>query len=256
MRIVRLANLLELKYNFTSQAGLADIMGQVKSDLISAYNLYVNSQTAKEPVLAMVAQMGEPFTVSFVHNMNKMIANLDVLAESPALLFNSINKMLGAIQEVKDDKDKTVRNFIHDSIRVTKQSEKNYRELVKSKFETMLYRLSHILEKQAKTLKVFLPKEVELAGGGVLPERKELSKDKLRMFLMTPAAQKYGLHSLDILEKVLSDPELKEKLTTLINAVDRGHVPADGPEIAEATQEIMDWFKSKQTNAKQFEDVE
>lgn len=253
MRTVRLANLFELKYNLKSEAAsLPEMMNDIKRDLISAYNHYVNASTAKEPVLQIVADLGEPFSKSLIHNMDKTIANIDVLAESPILLFKVVNNMLGAIQEVKDDPEKRVRNTIHDSIRVTKQSDRNYRELLKSKFEMTLYRLSSVLEKQAKILKAFLPKDIPLAGGVVSPERKQLSRDKLLAFSRTPAAQMYGLNSLDVLERVLFYDDLRQKLTTLINAVDRGHVPVDGPEIKAETRQIMESFKNRETNAKEF----
>jgi len=242
-----------MKYDLKSEASsLSDVMVPIKENLISAYNLYVNSNTAKEPVLQIVADLGEPFSKNVIKKMESIIANIDVLAESPALLFNMINNLLGSIQEFKDDPEKKIRNFIHDNIRVTKQSERNFRELIKSKFEMVLYRLSGVLEKQAKILRAFLPKEVELKGGVITPQRKQLSKEKLLSFSRTRAAKIYGLDSLDVLEKVLSYDDLREKLTTLINAIDRGHVPFDGIEIAAETQKIMEDFKNKQNNAKQF----
>jgi len=256
MRIVRLANFLELKYDLKSEgASLPEIMEEIKRNLILSYNLYVNSATAKDPVLQMIADLGEPFSKSLINNMEKTIANIDKLAGSPALLFKMVNGMLGAIQEIKDDPERRVRNFIHDSIRVTKESERNYRERVKSKFETILYRLSSILEKQAKILQVFLPKDKPLAGGMITPERKQLSKDKLLFFSRTPAAKFYGLDSLEVLERVIFYDDLREKLTTLINAIDRGHIPIDGYEIKSATREIMESFKNRDTtNAKEFDE--
>lgn len=253
MRITRLAKFLETKYYLKSEAhSLSEVINDVKRALISAYNTYVNSDTAKEPVLQMAASIGEPFSNQLIKQMEKTIANIDMLAESPALLFKQVNSMLGMIQEVKDDPEKTVRNFLHDAIRATKQSEINYRERFKSKFEMSLYRLSSVLEAQAKLLSVFLPKEVPLAGGVVSPERKNLSKEKLLTFTRTTAAKLYGLDSLAVMEKVLQDDDLRNKLTTLINAIDRGHIPVDGPEIMQATKEIMEAFKAKQNNAEQF----
>lgn len=253
MRIVRLADLFELKYHLKSEAAsISEVMDEIKKDLISSYNLYVNSGTAKDPVLQMVADAGEPFSGFLIREMEKTIAKIDLLAENPVTLFKQLNKMLGLIQEVKSDPEKRVRQFIHNSVRVNKESDRNYREQLKSKFETILYRLSTVLEKQCKRLTAFLPKEVPLEGGIVSPERKQLSKDKVLSFTRTRAAQMYGLTSLDVVEKVLSHEDLKQKLTTLINAIDRGHIPVDGPEIMQATKEIMESFKARETNAEQF----
>lgn len=253
MRITRLAKFLEAKYYLKSEAhSLSEVITDVKKALISAYNTYVNSDTAKEPVLQMAASIGEPFSNHLIKQMEKTIANIDMLAESPALLFKQVNNMLGMIQAVKDDPEKSVRNYLHDAIRATKQSEINYRERFKSKFEMSLYRLSSVLEAQAKLLSVFLPKDAPLAGGVISPERKNLSKEKLLTFTRTTAAKLYGLDSLVVMEKVLQDDDLRQKLTTLINAIDRGHIPVDGPEIMQATKEIMEAFKAKQNNAEQF----
>ena len=251
MKIVRLARFFELKYNLKSEAAsLQEIIDDVKKNIINAYALYVSGETSKEPVLKILANAGEPFSKSLIITMEDMVNNIDNLSQ--VQLFNRINKVLGNIKEVKTDPDKSVRNFINSAIRISKESDKNYREHLKSKFEMVLYRVSSILEKQAKILQKFLPKETPLSGASVSPERKELSKDKLLMFMHTPAAQSYGLDSLDTLSLVLNDYDLRQKLTTLINAIDRGHVPINGPDIMQATKEISDAVKMKKDNSKLF----
>jgi len=154
------------------------------------------------------------------------------------------------INDMKNDKDFPVRSFIHDSVRVTKDSERNYRERLKSKFEMIVSRLSSILEREAKKLQTTLPlgTPTGLEGGRVEPQRKELSKEKLLMFMRTPAAQYYGLDNIDIMTKALSYNDVKEKITTLVNAIDRGHLPADGPEVMAETRMIKSRLDSKQTN--------
>jgi hypothetical protein len=227
-------------------ADIQDIVNDVKKNIIGAYNLYVNSDKAKEPVLQMLANAGEPFSKSLLFEFEKMVGNIDALAAEPAKLFREINRILGALSENKSDPEKKVRNFIHNSIRVTKESEKNYRERLKSKFEMIVHRISSILEKQASILRAFLPEATPLAGGAVSPQRQELSKEKLLMFMRTPAAQNYGLDNMDIMSQVLSYPESKHQLITLINAIDRGHVPADGPMVAQTCAEIRRWLDDKQ----------
>ncbi len=67
--------------------------------------------------------------------------------------------------------------------------------------------------------------------------------------MRTPAAQFYKLDNIDVMQKILQYPETREKLTTLINAIDRGHIPADGPEVMAEARAIKSWLDSKeQTN--------
>lgn len=244
---MRLAQLMEFKYNLKSEAiAIEEVIHNVKKDIINAYNLYVNSDTAKEPVLQILANAGEPFSRALITAMEKMVSNIDVLAATPHLLFRHLNKILGAINSVKSDPENKLRESIHSSLRSSKESEKNYREHVKSKLEMILSRLSGILEKQGKILQKFLPKDVPLEGGRVEPQRKELSKEKLLMFMKTPAAHKFGLDDMDVMTRMLSYQDLRQKITTLINAVDRGHAPLDGPEVSAEAQEIKRLFDERQ----------
>lgn len=243
MRIFRLAQLFEQKYQIKSLAS-TQILNSFKRDIVDAYNHYVNSDKAKEPVLQMLANIKEPFSVKLVSSMEDIVANLDTY--SVQQLFTKINNVLGLIQAAREDPNNTVRNFIHDSIRVNKESERNFREHLKSKFEMVVFkRLSSILEKQAKILQKILLSETPIKGHALEPIRKELSKQKILNFLRTPVADKYGLDSLDTWEKVSSYPDLRDKLTTLINAIDRGHYPIDGPEIQQAVAEIMEKFRDR-----------
>lgn len=251
MKIQGLARIFELKYGLKSlAASKEETFNRVKQDLINAYTLYVDSQKAKEPVLQMVADLGEPFSKRLIKSMEELIANIDKL--SIQAVFRRVNGILSSISAVKNDPEKQVRNFIHDAIRVGKQSEKNYREHVKSKFEVALSRLSSILEKQGKSLQSLIRLEKPedevpaLEGGTVEPQRKELSKDKLLTFMRSPAAQNYGLGSLDVMTRILTYPDLKDKITTIINAVDRGHSPLDGPDVKMAVAEIMKIFNDRQ----------
>ena len=89
---------------------------------------------------------------------------------------------------------------------------------------------------------------LHIGGGAVEPQRKDLSKEKLLMFMKTPAAQLYGLDNIEVMTEVLSYPETKEKIVTLINAIDRGHLPADGPQVMAETRAIKSWLDAKKTN--------
>lgn len=240
-RLDRLANLLEHKYAAIRKVTPLNV---IKDGLVNAYKLYVNKDTAKEPVIQMVADAGEPFSNKLLDDMHMLIANIDKLPAKE--LFHLVSQILGDIKAAKDDPAKTVRNFIHDAVRVRKESDRNYREHVKSKFEQALFRLSSLLEKSFQELQHFTRLEGPPEGTTVMPERKQLSKEKLLMFMRTPAAQFYKLDNLDVMQKILQYPETKELLTTLVNAIDRGHVPADGPEVMAEARAIKSWLDAKE----------
>jgi hypothetical protein len=247
MRVDRLAQLFERKYDLQAEAASTDqIRKQINKDVVLTYNLYVNGETAKEPVIQMLANAGETFSKTFI-GIFKSIAKT-VQESSNTQLYTRLNNLMGMIHDAKQIEG--VRKFIHDSVRVTKESERNYREHLKSKFEMVIHRVTSLLDKQLKLLKRILPKgmEVQQEGGVLEPQRKELSKEKLLMFMRTPAAQYYHLDDMDTMYQVLSDPIMKDKLTTLINAISRGHIPADGPSVMSEVQNIKLWLDNRAKN--------
>jgi len=173
---------------------------------------------------------------------NEIVANIDSL--NHIQLFHKVNAVLNIIREMKAN-PAGYRNSIHDSVAIKKESDRNYREQLKSGFETNLSNISFGLEKVAKALQKYVASS-QLHGGAVEPQRKDLSKEKLRMFMMTPAAQHYKLDNIDVMQQVLSFPETRQKLTTLINAIDRGQVPADGPEVMAEASAIRQWLNNKE----------
>jgi len=65
----------------------------------------------------------------------------------------------------------------------------------------------------------------------------------------------YGISSQDDWEIALrNDPELKEKMTTVINAINRGHLPKDSADVKMQIAEIMKHHEQKkENNAHMFE---
>lgn len=247
MRLFRLADLFEHKYGIgsvvkTAATPPAEVLARVKGDILNNYRHWV---MGKYRALKILGEHGEPYAKALYNAYNDLVANIDTY--SPVQLFNRVNKILNAIKEMKAD-PQGYRQSIHDSVEVTRESDKNYREQLKGGFETNLKNISFGLEKAAKILRAFAPGE-EILGGAVEPQRKALSKEKLRMFMITPAAQFYKLDDIDVMQRILQYPETREKLTTLINSIDRGHVPADGPEVMSEAQSIRKMLDAqKQTN--------
>jgi hypothetical protein len=245
MKLHKLARLFEVKYGLIAEASSpAEILARIKSDILNNYKHWVDG---KYRALRILAEANEPYAKKLFDHYNSLISGLDTLSSTK--LFDKLNKILGLIQEMKADPDKTYRHSIHNSVYISKITDQNFRTQLKSGFETNLKNISYGLEKQAKILKALLSKETPLAGGAVEPQRKELSKEKLLMFMRTPAAQAYGLDNIDVMTQVLQYPEMREKITTLINAIDRGHQPADGPEVMSEAQDIKKWLDGqKATN--------
>lgn len=245
MRIFRLAQLFEYKHGLGSVVKTAaspkEVFERVKDEILTNYKNWV---MGKYRALKILAEHGEPHARELYTTYNDLVANIDTY--SPVQVFNRVNKILGMISSMKSD-PKTYRQSIHDTVEIKKESDKNYREQLKSGFETNISRISFGLEKIAKVLRAFVP-GAALAGGAVEPQRKALSKEKLLMFMRTPAAQKYGFDSLEVMAQLLQYPESRERLTTLINAIDRGHFPADGPEVMAETAAIKQWLETKKTN--------
>jgi hypothetical protein len=244
MRIDRLADLFDYKYELSSIEKAAavspsDVFKQVKDSILTNYTHWV---MGKYRALKLLAEFGEPHAKALYDAYNEIVANIDSL--NHIQLFHRINALLNMIREMKANPS-VYRNSIHDSVEVKKESDRNYREQLKSGFETNLSNISFGLEKVAKALQRYVASS-QLHGGAVEPQRKALSKEKLRMFMVTPAAQFYKLDNIDVMQQVLSFPETRDKLTTLINAIDRGQVPADGPDVMAEASAIRQWLNNKE----------
>lgn len=237
MKVARLAQLLSLKYGFQSEAAIVPVsedrlMAEVKRDVLDSYRNYF-SRSAKNSMLQYAADKGDPLCVELTYKMDKLVRDIDTL--SPVKLIKSLNDILGVAYQIKMDPEKKARQTIRDSL--VGHSDRTAQHYL-SIFENFLARAFSTLQKAATKLQVVVP-DVTVHGGTVSRQRAELTKQDLVNFvLFTPIFQSYGLNSLDVIEKFLEDPELKSKLTTVINAVKRGQAPADGSEVSGIAQEI------------------
>jgi hypothetical protein len=246
MRILRLAQLFEQKYGLVSQSqsidvpGLAKIVGSIRAELSNAYRMWMSPE-GKDESLVFWAQRGHAPSKELVVLMKDLSENKDY---SPVQLFNRVNaafklsKLIASdLGHFKDQLKDNTTGLTHPLV-----NELNHRE---SKARTSLRHLESILERQGKILLRLQPKG-QLAEQYEEQKRKPLPRQKLWMFMHSRAAQTYGLDNMYVVEQVLFYPETKEMLTTLINAIDRGHMPIDGPAMMAETAKIKEWLDNKQ----------
>lgn len=249
MKTSQLAQVFELKYGLRAEAvaSPAEILVRIKSAIKQNYLMWV---MGKYPALRSLAMLNEPYAKKLFAIYQNLFDNIDDF--SPVQLFNRVNKILGLIAEMKSN-PKEYRESIHDIVEISRESDRNRREKIKSGFETNLTNISRGLEPIAKELRAFVP-DTELAGGIVEPQRQELSKDKLLEFKRSPLAHQYGLDNIEVLTQALMDPEIKNRITTVINAVSRGRHVTD-PRLLQEIQHIKEWLDSKKTNLSALERI-
>lgn len=253
MRILRLAQLFEAKYQLKAQAALDEktVLAEVRRELVQdAFTNYVSSHS-KDPALQIVAGMGYGPVVNLVHAYQKLVAKID--QKTPKKLIDELNELLGLMYDINRDKFTEVFNFINDNVMIRNQAAKNERERLKQKFSKKMERLFSLTQKAAIKLQALVP-DVAVHGGSVTPQRRPLTRDELRDFvMMAPPFQSYGLDSMDVMAKILEDHELKELVTTLINSVKRGHTPLDGSAVQQIAQKIKATLEqNQQTNEQVF----
>jgi hypothetical protein len=256
-RLVRLAQLLAIKYGLESRAAVPvnedRIVAETKRDVRDAYRNYF-SRSARDSMFQYAADLGEPMSVELVKKMDKLVVGLDKI--TPQKLMSGLNEVLSLMYQMKTDPERGVRNAIHDSAPAGTEAQRNTRQRLLSKYERSISMAFPALQKAAVRLQVIVPDMVQ--GGNVERQRADLSKQQLMDFVMNnPAFRTYGVNSLDVMEQFLSDPDLKHRLITLINAVNRGHLPLDAPAVIEFAQHIRKWLDSQQqTNQPELESEE
>jgi uncharacterized phage infection (PIP) family protein YhgE len=239
MRMSRLADLFEHKYDGSvvkTAASPAEVFAEIKDRILNNYKHWV---MGKYRALKILAEANEPHAKSLYDVYNDLVANID--SYSPVQVFNRVNKILGLIKGMKDNPE-GYRNSIHDSVEINRDSDKNYREQLKGGFETNLKRISFGLAEVAKTLRAFVP-GAEISGGAVDAQRKDVSRERLLIFMKGPIAHFLGLNELDVMTTALADPELKEDIITLVN----GGKPRD-PQFRDKIKQIKSLIEQRKTN--------
>lgn len=239
MRLFRLADLMDHKYHFRSEAqDRARILSDVASKVKDVYKNKI-ARTADEDLQAL-AKLGDPFGTHLLEDMTWLVQNVDGLIQEPdqdklLLEFANIRK------DIADNKQ-AARSLLHDSIQIRRRpADENRRSHRVRKLEGTLVAIENMAVEAGKMVMPFCSPEVvqltqQILSGTVEPKRRPLTPQNLIDFLRKPIADQYGITSEDVLRKLLERPDLREKLTTVINAINRGHVPKDGPAVLAEAQ--------------------
>ncbi len=261
MRIVRLAQLLEYKYDLAATAGPKELeqkLNDVRQEILDAYNHYINidSKNLKPAynIVPLLAESGEKFSKQVIALMEDLVNDIDTIDLHD--LFAKVQNVLAVIDELQTGKKTDVRNSIHDMFTMRRDTDKNRREIAKSKFENVVFKkLAAILQKAAKSLNVLLGKSSSIMGGPTEPQVKEPTKEEQNMFRRTQLAVIHHLDDGPIFGKIwVEHPDLKRRMIRLINkGKNRWAQLHLDPEVMAETSAIVNEYKRRQTNEGYFE---
>lgn len=252
----KLGSFLQVKYGFYTNASdeafqeLARINDKFKEIMIQTYKNYIVS--SKNTSVQILSSAGEPNAKNIENLFKALIANLDTLSADER--FKIMNRILASIAVVMDDPDKKAIRAIEDAT-----PDRSYRNELIRQFRRDLANMSWALVKELETLSKIISIEEKIAGKEYARVRGPLARKDLIDFTYTPAAEYLGLSNRDMLGIIWNDyPLLKEKLTTIINALKRKKNPKDWDAFLSEAREIISAYeeiKSKD-NSKLFEEDE
>lgn len=251
MRTTRLAQIIEAKYRLTSLgASPNQVVLDVKRELQSAFRIHL---MGKDETVKWWADHGYDLAEEFVAVLSALGDPKNPNANTAAQLFFNINNALYLSTQMKHSpnnirayRDKLVDNPANKG-RLDKRLDKELNQRI-SKMGTHLRYLDSILTKAAKQLQDAWPelKQFPLQGKYEEQVRRRLSPDEISKFVkFHPEAARYGLNEQVLQKLLMSDglmyfPEEREKLTTLINAVNRGHTPRNAGQILARVKDIIE----------------
>lgn len=249
-KIVRLARLLKLKYGLESEAAVdeARIIENAKRDVIDAFHHHFSdaaqgaiSRSPKGSIFRLMGDAGDPLCERLVYRMDQLVSELGEI--TPSKMLGTINDILTQLEFMKSDEEQSVRNNIRKAFRGHSDA------AVKSqlaRYEDSLKRSHSLLKKAASKLQILRP-QTEVTTETITTQPGELTLAEMTAFVLrTPAFKSYGLDSLEIIAVMNDDPALKRVMTKLVNAVNRGQIPVDGPQVKEAARQIKEWVDNIQ----------
>jgi len=257
MKIFTLAKLFEHKYNLQSNASSPEeikIRGDIKREVVDAYNMYINGATATKAynILPLLVQnYNERYAQKIVSKMIYLRKHIDSF--SVAALFTFINDFLEDIQELAGSKRHDMRTSIHELWKIRREPDKAEREIAKSKFEQVVFKkIKPMLVTQAKKLKNLAGIATPIFDETIETIAKEPTDKELTDFRMTIAAHKYGLNNPEIWSRLWSDPDMKDRISSLIRATKRAKQPISGPAVEAAVKEMLEIW-SRDSNQPYFD---
>lgn len=256
-QVVRFARRLAIKYGLESRAAMVPvnedrIIAEVKRDVLDAYRNYF-SRSARDSMFQYAADLKEKQSIQLVYQMDLLVKDLDRL-QSPELMA-ALKHILKLMHHMKADPTRSVRNAIYDSVSGNSEGQRNKRQRLLTKYERSLYMAFPALQKAAIKLRTVVPDET-FRERKILRQPGELSKQQLINFVLSnPTFRIYGVDSLEIMEQLLSDPEMKGHLTTLIESVNRGHTPLDGSRVQNFARQVKKRLEQRQQNNLPYLDV-
>jgi hypothetical protein len=296
MRIYRLATLLAVKYKFAGdvenvEASLRksiDTLWRYPNKLFPILKACADSGAgkAKNPhekkavagfkfckklleLIEMLHNNGDSFSLGEIRELLIVIVNL--IEQNRDLTFNVEGK-----PSTKGSSDLVSTQFPHVSalifelMPVVKRHDIKVRNDMQGKARTGLSRifsLASTMLDQIKQLEVMSPEKFTYNSSIVdidqetpdrfSPQRAPVAANDIIDFIRQHGDE-YGLSSNEDWNTVFEhDPVLREEITTVINALNRGHNPQNGLAVKEEIQKILQRHKELQpTNAHLFEEVE
>jgi hypothetical protein len=247
----RLARALEIKYSLISESAElpSQVVLNVRKEIEAAYNMWTQKGNH---ALKYWAGQGYDLAQEYLTVFGKLANLKDPDNYDPEKLFSATNHLLGLSSQMQD----SPKNNLGHALDMVK--DKTYplnHKLVsdlhdtKTAAATALRYLDDILSKKvAEKLQRAYPElsEYALLGGHKAQKRKVISPRVITDFLTRyPQAEQYGLDRDTLSQLLQSDfrmyfPEERETITTLINAVKRGHIPKDADEIFQKTKKIKE----------------
>lgn len=255
-----------LEKDYTTKWASLDIGTTLRSRITNLSNIInkthgilreCSDSDAKNPKNEREASAVEGF--EFIKKVVGMIDYLDALKDhqSPEslkdiylaalILKETIEKNLATKHEGRDVQFPHVSDLIWEMKPLAGKKWDDFRKYESAKARGGLARIMSIAIDMLKNLK---DAGIDVGFGKVedddrfKPQRAELSSQEIIPFLLEYGPE-YGIENTDEWMKVLeSDKGLKSKLTTIINALNRGHSPVDASGAKKQIREILEGYRA------------
>jgi hypothetical protein len=218
-------------------------MFQVEISIRNMYEQYIYPEGHRaSPVILKLANEGDMLskkcvdTISYLHHNFNSLEPKKIYTKL-ANLYAEIRKNIGAS-----------RDFILSGTNI----QSNDRKLYLQNFERVMPTLSSMTYKAANELLrvlVDIDDSKKLEGEPEERNRMAISGIKLVAFLASPLSDELDIHDLNVLGELLKDDDMREDLTTLINAVARGrYSPKEKADLSRKVKEIKEKISIKKRN--------